>query len=491
MAGDFDYNDVGDNRVFSMQPMQRFLYDPSPLTDGLLHAKLDRGMLLPTPHLRQYDQVWPSVDCFTYSSRNGSPDRTSVSGNSSHAPYNELRSPHPYQTAPYGSPGDFSQSGLPYPSAEHFDEGRYPSELPSAGGIISLREIEYHQEAETTVEEQEPEPEPVDQKPELECDPASVYTKVETIPDNYQTFSGSRISSSPRDAESVQPMSLSDEEASDSDYKPMKSKRRRSSATSNGSGRQNQRRRRRKSSTASTLSSPSRVTKRTRGSNASSTALKPAHNHSSADTESPRPFPCPLAAYGCQSKFVSKNEWKRHVSTQHIKCGYWRCDLCATDVDANDDSTTYHNDFNRKDLFTQHLRRMHAAPAHQVPSASRNPRNMPYVVTEDNITQHQQRCYQTLREAPPQSACLFCEKEFSGPMSWEERMEHVGKHLEKERKGDGVSLDPKNWNRDEVLERWLVDQGLIEVESGEWKIGDGKPKSQGRVEDEQDVQDEE
>lgn len=70
-------------------------------------------------------------------------------------------------------------------------------------------------------------------------------------------------------------------------------------------------------------------------------------------------------------------------------------------------------------------------------------------------------------------------------------MEHVGKHLEKERKGNGVSLDPKSWNRDEVLERWLVDEGLVEVEGGEWRIGDGKPKSQGRVEDEQEVQDEE
>lgn len=56
-------------------------------------------------------------------------------------------------------------------------------------------------------------------------------------------------------------------------------------------------------------------------------------------------------------------------------------------------------------------------------------------------------------------------------------MEHVGKHLEKERKGNGVSLDSKTWRRDELLEQWLLDEGLIELEgSGEWKIGNGVPR---------------
>jgi hypothetical protein len=364
---------------------------------------------------------------------------------------------------------------MPYLPAEHFDEGPYSSELPPKSGNISLRDLEY--EPETVPEEHEQEPEPVDIKvdPEYEAEPS--YTKIGTIPasypDSYQSFPDSGLGNSLRDAESVQPMTLSDEEASDSDYKPLKSKRRRSSAASNNSTRQTQKRRCRKSSNASNLSNTSAgVTKRTRNSNASSTTFKTKHTHSAAHTDT-RPFPCPLAAYGCISNFASKNEWKRHVSTQHIKLGFWRCDLCAVTVDPHDESTVYHNDFNRKDLFTQHLRRMHAAPSST--STSRVQRNVAYMVTEDNITEHQQRCYLQLRGTPQRSGCLFCDKEFVGANSWEERMEHVGRHLEKERKGSG-SLGHERWNKDEGLERWLVGEGLVVSEGGEWRIGDGKPK---------------
>jgi hypothetical protein len=472
-----DYNDFGDNGTLSMQPMQRFLYGSSPLTSGLLHAKLHHGMPLQSQLFRQYEPIWPSVDCFAYSPRNGSPDRTSVSGTSSYASQNELRSPLPFQPRTYGSPCDLSQSTLPYSPAERCDEGMYPSELPLTGGSISLREIEYQpHEPETIPEEHEQEPEPIDTRADQEHEAEPSYTKIETLPEtypnNYQSFPDSGLGNSLRDAESVQPMTLSDEEASDSDYKPLKSKRRRSSATSNTSTRHTQKRRGRKSSNVSTLSNNPKVTKRTRNSNTSPTTSKATRVYSAAETDT-RPFPCPLAAYGCTSNFVSKNEWKRHVSTQHVKLGFWRCDLCAVNVDPHDDSIVYHNDFNRKDLFAQHLRRMHAAPSSI--STSRIQRNLTYVVTEDNITEHQQRCYMQLRGSPQRSGCLFCDKEFIGVNSWEDRMEHVGRHLEKERKGSG-SLGPERWNRDEDLERWLVTEGLVVYEGDGWRIGDGKPR---------------
>jgi hypothetical protein len=321
--------------------------------------------------------------------------------------------------------------------------------------------------------EPEPEPEPIDIKMKQEYEAEPSYTKIETIstsyPDSYQSFPDSALGNSLRDAESVQPMTLSDEEASDSDYKPLKSKRRRSSAASNNSNRKTQKRRCHKSSNASDLSNTSRgVTKRIHKSKASPITSNPKHAHNAADTDT-RPFPCPLANYGCTSNCASKNEWKRHVSTQHVKLGFWRCDLC--------DSTASYNDFNRKDLFTQHLRRMHAAPLPT--STSRVQKNLAYAVTEENITEHQQRCYIQLRGTPQRSGCLFCDKEFVGVNSWEERMEHVGRHLDKERKGKG-NLGHESWNRDEGLERWLVGEGLVVFEDGEWKIGtgngNGKPK---------------
>ena len=183
-----------------------------------------------------------------------------------------------------------------------------------------------------------------------------------------------------------------------------------------------------------------------------------------------RPFLCPLAFYGCQSSFSSKNEWKRHVATQHIRQGFWRCDLCAKTVDPADDRIVYHNDFNRRDLFAQHLRRMHA----------RNPMNSTakgiVPVTEENLADHLQRCFREIRMPPSQASCLFCDRSFTGPNSWEERLEHVGRHLEKDAKPGTFSLDSKHWRNDPELEKYLLREGLIaRGQDGDWRIGDGTP----------------
>ncbi|KAG9204113.1 hypothetical protein G6514_001750 [Epicoccum nigrum] len=129
----------------------------------------------------------------------------------------------------------------------------------------------------------------------------------------------------------------------------------------------------------------------------------------------------------------------------------------------------YYNDFNRKDLFTQHLRRMHAAQG----SGARHSKEHP--VTEENIGEHQERCYLQLRRAPQQSICPFngCDVDFIGPRSWEERMEHVGRHLEKDRDINEL-LNTTNWKHDGALEKYLVDQDLITWEIGGWRISDGR-----------------
>ncbi|PSR85904.1 hypothetical protein BD289DRAFT_347825, partial [Coniella lustricola] len=86
--------------------------------------------------------------------------------------------------------------------------------------------------------------------------------------------------------------------------------------------------------------------------------------------------------------------------------------------------------FNRKDLYTQHIRRMHA-PA-DAAAASK-----PIGTTKDQWN-NQVKLLQTqaIRERcqlPDYMECpaLHCSSIFSGADAWDKRMEHVARHLEK------------------------------------------------------------
>ncbi|KAF2682426.1 hypothetical protein K458DRAFT_444096 [Lentithecium fluviatile CBS 122367] len=462
---DYESGRVSGGVQMRTQALGRFLVEPSPLTQGLLNAKLDRYMPHYNQHIERYEQ-WPAPE----HARHDSPD-TSESCNSSYATQNELRSPLPYHSVSYGSPEEYTQASFPYPSGDHLREPSYSRDLPLPGGplgSISLRDLEYEHEP-------EPEPiieevEPVDLKTDVAYEQESVC-KMESTPTIYREYSDS--SNSLRDGESVQPIGPSEDETSDTEYTPNRSsRRRRSSASTKSSGSTGQRRRSHHGRRNSSTTTPThRVNKRGGRSTASSSTGK-GFSDSHLNGDSQRHFPCPLATYGCQSTFSSKNEWKRHVSTQHIKLGFWRCNLCVTTVDPHDEHTIYHNDFNRKDLFTQHLRRMHATP-----TSSSQRTQKEYPVNEDNIADHQKWCFQTLRSTPQRSQCLFCHERFEGPTSWENRMEHIGRHLEKDRK-DGFKLgNVESWIVDKELEQWLLDEGIIAVDQGgRWKLGDGKPR---------------
>lgn len=165
----------------------------------------------------------------------------------------------------------------------------------------------------------------------------------------------------------------------------------------------------------------------------------------------PPAFPCILAIYGCASASGSKNEWKRHVQTQHLRPGFWRCDQCP-DVDRGRNSERSPKVFNRKDLFIQHVRRMHPL-ANRVTSDQEE---------EEELGRIAARCYRHIRSLPDQSACVYCDAEFKGSGSWDERMEHVGRHLQEERKnGAEAKMDPAGWKKDDLLEEWLIKEGLL------------------------------
>ena len=234
---------------------------------------------------------------------------------------------------------------------------------------------------------------------------------------------------------------------------------------------------RRTSSSSKQLRSPTlargSVIKSTLGSNR---ILKPSQNHSTptknktktvkrrrSGTKSgdSRPFVCVFSHYGCDSRFSSKNEWKRHVSSQHLQLGFYRCDtaLCNPNYKnhgsrlASGNNRTY-NDFNRKDLFTQHHRRMHTpwTPASKPPSKKAS------MDFEEALEEVRQRCWTERRQAPKKSQCIFCDRRFEGDQAWEERMEHIGKHFEK---AEREKHDLGQGGEDPELRLWALQEGIV------------------------------
>ncbi|GBF63801.1 hypothetical protein TMEN_6462 [Trichophyton mentagrophytes] len=216
------------------------------------------------------------------------------------------------------------------------------------------------------------------------------------------------------------------------------------------------------------------VSKRTarRTPSKSSSFSIPRNRQSAAD----RIFSCVFAPYGCTSSFASKNEWKRHVLSQHLQLGFYRCDIghckvskpsnsmmstpyscdCPTSISSSPSHscaiTTMRtpNDFNRKDLFTQHLRRMHA-PWLTLPSPH-EPTKGEREAFDKQLDEVRARCWVQQRQAPQRSQCNYCSHEFVGPHSWEDRMEHVGKHCE--------VMDTEE-REDIALREWAIEEGVI------------------------------
>ncbi|PHH85633.1 hypothetical protein CDD83_143 [Cordyceps sp. RAO-2017] len=171
-----------------------------------------------------------------------------------------------------------------------------------------------------------------------------------------------------------------------------------------------------------------------------------------------RPFPCAFSFAGCTSTFGSKNEWKRHIASQHLCLQYYRCSECPQGAGEGKG-----NEFNRKDLFTQHLRRMHA-PFHVKRAMSKGETKL-LAEWEETVKNMQQSCLVTRRQPPQRSACPKpgCQHEFNGAGSWDEWTEHVGRHMEKS-EAQSLGVDP-------LLAQWALDEGIIEAkDDGEYRL---------------------
>ena len=163
-----------------------------------------------------------------------------------------------------------------------------------------------------------------------------------------------------------------------------------------------------------------------------------------------RPFPCAFSFAGCTSTFGSKNEWKRHITSQHLCLQYYRCSSCPRSAIEGKG-----NEFNRKDLFTQHLRRMHAPFQIKRPATKADAKIQ--AEWELHVRSMQQSCLISRRYPPQKSACpnAACRSVFEGVGSWDEWTEHVGRHMEK---GEGHQMGV-----DHHLIEWALEEGIIEA----------------------------
>lgn len=219
-------------------------------------------------------------------------------------------------------------------------------------------------------------------------------------------------------------------------------------------------------------------------------------------TSSQRPFTCPLQPYGCTADFATKNEWKRHVQSQHVLLGFWRCQQCLK-------PNGRQNDFNRKDLFKEHLRRMHVPEANRKAVATAGTANQARSTSsstssnsksksrtkqrgQDSIEQYleevAQRSWLQIRQPATYLHCFVCGEDFTSETATAQWLEHVGHHLAVQARAtkasnggvkseDAIAHDdvhampsalsgptacPLDWTREVSLKAWFVRQGVLE-----------------------------
>lgn len=229
-------------------------------------------------------------------------------------------------------------------------------------------------------------------------------------------------------------------------------------------------RRPRRSPTSATLATSNRVAKVPPKRIAAAATKK----HVTTTDGAPRAYICVFHFAGCGGTFATKNEWKRHTVSQHLRLSVWRCTMGSC---GGPNGTT--SEFNRKDLFTQHLRRMHS-PFPQKARGGGGGKLTTSPQWEATIVAAQKSCLVPKRLPPSRTRCPDpqCGEYFDGRgNSWDERMEHVGRHLQSVAQG----REEGGWGQDadELLVAWAAREGIIvrDVAQGRgWKLaaeGDG------------------
>jgi hypothetical protein len=175
-------------------------------------------------------------------------------------------------------------------------------------------------------------------------------------------------------------------------------------------------------------------------------------------TVHPRPYICVFHYAGCTARFDAKNEWKRHVSTKHLGLKYWVCmeGKCADERQSSFQQRAglvpNGNIFNRKDLYTQHIRRMHSNIAGQSTTDYKGAD-----ARSDFMVKRMQEDALRIRcRLPTWMPCPVktCDKSFRGSNAWDERMEHVAQqHFENAATGKELPVEFGGLH-DYVLTEW-------------------------------------
>lgn len=196
-------------------------------------------------------------------------------------------------------------------------------------------------------------------------------------------------------------------------------------------------------------------------------------------------YPCPFLPYGCPASFSSKNEWKRHLNTQHLSLSTYRCDLCIPKPSSSS-SLQPTNDFNRKDLFIQHLRRMHCKTSSGTTPTISSIKTARYdcIIIPDtpaSLAKQADRCYIPPPAPPTSTQCIFCCSTFSGSQAWILRTEHISRHLERLRRDGQEVPKVEKWRRDMEVERWCLESGVLVLHRGRDGTGRLRVKSGRRM----------
>jgi len=234
-----------------------------------------------------------------------------------------------------------------------------------------------------------------------------------------------------------------------------------------------------------------------------------------------RGYTCVFHFAGCESTFASKNEWKRHVSSQHLLLNYWICqeDECANTRNGTDPIPTnataaktaapsqYQHQrsksiaggtkknipngaiFNRKDLYTQHMRRMHMPEnVKKTLPTTANKKSLTTAGTsgtaveqwDDQLRKFQDRALRSRCSLPEYMTCpaVGCNAEFRGSEAWDQRMEHVARHLDRAAQGSEPSV-VFGGPQDTCLTAWAgsPEVSIIEPTARGWRL---KAPSSGR-----------
>jgi len=230
-----------------------------------------------------------------------------------------------------------------------------------------------------------------------------------------------------------------------------------------------------------------------------------------------RPYICVFHFAGCDSTFASKNEWKRHVNSQHILLNYWLCQEDDCIKTCNGPSPVPTNStaargvastsksrptnipkgvprenipngaiFNRKDLYTQHMRRMHMPEGLKkkigTPGSGKK---VPAVTAsntsaaqqwEDALRQFQEDALKERCKLPQDMTCPApgCTTAFHGPEAWDQRMEHVARHLDAASQGKELPVE-FGGEHDTCLTEWAGrgDVAIIAWVGGRWVLEKG------------------